>query len=191
MEEYENMEKKFREAFAGYEPAPPEQGWSRLRSNLQPEPRYDGFLSWITDLPQSSPRFFRLSIGFTAAAVMLFLVIIWFSSGNHSTIRGHAYAGELRLCKGTAYLFRVEDKALPFDSLKNIRSSEIDEKGYYQFSQIKSGKYLVRISPQEFSEGYKHFLSSWYDQHISPDSAHLIMIGAEDLTVDVHLLPKE
>lgn len=191
MEENDNIENKFREIFTGYEPIPPERLWPQLKDHLHPEPHYDGVWSWITNLPESSPRFFRLSVGMTVGAIVIFLALVWFASGENYSLRGHAYSGEKRLCRGTAYLFKVEDKTKPFDSLVNIRSSDIDDNGYYQFFRIESGKYLVRISPVEHSEGHQNFLPSWYDQHISPDSAHLILVEKEDLTIDVHLLPRK
>jgi len=190
MEENDNIENRFRETFAGYEAEPPEEVWSNLKQHLHPEPRYQGFWSWVADLPKASPVFFRFSIGLTTVVVILFLAVVWFASGNRNNIRGHAYAGEQRLCRGTAYLFRVDDKARPYDSLKNIRTCDVDENGYYQFSRIGSGKYLIRISPQQNSEGQKRFLASWYDQLMNPDFAHLIQVDAEDLTIDVHLLPR-
>jgi hypothetical protein len=186
----DSIERKFQESFAGYESPPPGRIWPQLKEQLHPEPRFDGLWSWISRLPESSPRFFRLSIGTVAAVVVLFLTLVWFASVERYSLRGHAYSGEVRLCKGTAYLFAIKDKTKPYDSLQNIRSSDIDENGFYQFSQLEPGRYLVRISPLENTEGHKKFHPSWYDQQIKPDSAHLILIKTEDLTVDVHLLPR-
>ncbi len=190
MEENNDIATKFREMFSDFDPSPPERGWVRLKNHLHAEPRNEGFWSWITQLPVTSPRIFRLSAGFVILITGLLLGLVWFSSGEHFALRGHAYSGELRLCRGTAYLFKVEDKAKPFDSLKNIRSSDIDEQGYYEFSRIEPGKYLVRVAPMRNTEGHKKFHPSWYDQQIAPDSAQVIHVESSDMTVDVHLLPR-
>jgi hypothetical protein len=189
MEENQHIENKFRESFSGFEQDPPERVWDGLRRVLHPEPKHTGFWSRII---QGSPdtRVLSLWSGIAAAAIILFLLFMWFSYGNHRIIRGHAYAGEEKLLRGTAYLFKVEDKAKPFDSVRHYRSAIVDDEGSYKFVNIAPGNYLLRIVPEIKSPRYKKYQPSWFDQHESPDEAHLIQVKSEDLFVDVHLLPE-
>lgn len=124
------------------------------------------------------------------AAIIFFLAIVYFASNDHHSIRGHAYAGESRLCRGVAVLFRIADKLKPWDSVSHYRSAIIDDQGNYKFSRVKRGTYLLRISPEESSETAKMFMPSWFDQHESPDSSHVILLKADDVNADVHLLAK-
>jgi len=187
MEENQHLENKFRESFNDFEQTPPESIWEGVRSVLHPEPRYIGFWARITQMPQNS-RFLRISAGAVAATIILFLLFLWLAYGNHRTIRGHAYAGEIRLCRGTAYLFKVEDIAKPFDSVKHYRSSVVDDNGSYKFINVIPGKYLLRIIPELNSTFYKIYEPSWFDQHDSLQAAHTIEVKSDDLEVDVHLV---
>jgi len=190
MEESEKIDKKFRESFTGFDPAPPEEVWEGVRRVLHPRPRYDGFWSRIGDLPQSSPRIFQLSVMISSAAVVLFLIVLWFAYSDHHSIKGHAYAGEARLCRGTAYLFKVEDKVKPFDTIQHFSSANLDEHGSYVFLNIQPGKYLLRVIPEKNSPIAKKYESSWFDQHENLNDAHLIIVGSEDQDIDIHLVPK-
>lgn len=188
MEENQNTENKFREAFAGFEQDPPERVWDGLRKALHPEPKHVGFWSGLS---QGSKhwKMVRIYAMVSAAAIILFLLFMWFSYGNHRIIRGHAYAGEEKLIRGTAYLFRVEDKARPFDSVRHYLSSVVDEEGSYKFINVAPGNYLLRVVPDGASPVSKKFQPSWFDQRENPMEAHLIQVRSEDLFVDVHLIP--
>jgi len=188
MEENHNIENKFREVFAGFEKDPPERVWEGLKNVLHPAPKHVGFWSGLTHGTRHM-RMVRISSIAAMAAIILFLLFMWFSYGNHRIIRGHAYAGDERLMRGTAYLFRVEDKARPFDSVRHYLSATVDEKGSYKFINVAPGKYLLRVVPDAASGISKNFQPSWFDQREGPEEAHLIHVGSEDLFVDVHLVP--
>jgi len=187
----ENIESKFRENFLDFEQDPPERVWEEVRKTIHPPSRPESFFTRIVNLPQSQPRLFRSYMAVAAASIVMFLTVVYFASGNKYTIRGHAYAGEVPLCRGTAVLFQVTDKAKPIDSLKHCSTVPVDENGFYRFSKVDHGKYLIHIVPDWNSEQDKLYHSSWNDQHIDPEQAHIIQIESEDQDVDVYLMPKK
>jgi len=187
MRENQHLENKFMESFNDFERTPPESTWEYLRSVLHPEPGYIGFWTGIIQMPQNS-RFLRFSAGIAAIVAILFLLFIWIAYGNHRTIRGHAYAGETRLIRGTAYLFKVEDKVKPYDSVKHYSSSVVNDNGSYKFINVTPGNYLLRIVPESNATFNKNYKPSWYDQHEGSEDAHLIELKSEDMEVDVHLV---
>ena len=188
MENQENTENNFRTAFSGYKPEPPDQVWENLKKELQPSP---GAGNRWGSLPGSSPlkkKQWRLIIIAATTMVILSLVIVYFVTQGHQAICGHAYAGEARLCKGTAVLFIIADKRSTLDSVSHYRSAIIDENGFYQFNQVKPGKYLLRVAPVENSEYSKKFLPTWFDHYPEPGEPGIIIISNEDVKADVHLL---
>jgi len=188
MEENQYLENKFREAFKNFERTPSEDTWKGLRSVLHPEPRHIGFWAGIIQMPQNS-RFLRFTVGVAAIAIILFLIIFWIAYGDHRAIRGHAYAGESRLSRGTAYLFKVEDRSIPYDSVRHYSSAIVNDNGSYKFINVKPGKYLLRVVPESTAFSNKNYKPSWYDQHEYTGEAHLIELKSDDLEIDVHLVP--
>jgi len=187
MDEKDFLENKFRSSFADYEKEPPEGVWENLSRELHPDPVPENIWTRIAvfQVFTERPLGFYLTLG--AVVVILLLAIVYFGSTDHHAIRGHAYTGETRLCRGTAVLFKVTDKAMPLDSVSQYRSALIDNNGLYQFSRVENGKYLLRIVPDGNSEAARKFLPSWFDQHTNSDSCHLIIINQEDVNADVHL----
>jgi hypothetical protein len=188
MEENQNIENRYREVFSGFEKEPPDRIWSDIHKVLHPEPKQTGFWSGL-GIGTSASRVIRISVSFAAAAIILFLLFMWFSYGNHRIIRGHAFAGDTKMMRGTAYLFRVEDKTRPLDSVRHYGSALVDENGSYKFSHVAPGDYLLRIVPDKNAMPNKSFQPSWFDQRENPEDAHLIQVRSEDVWVDVHLLP--
>ena len=125
-----------------------------------------------------------------AAAMIILILFIWISYSAKHTIRGHAYAGEERLCSGTAYLYKVYDKTEPIDTVKLIQTVRIDAKGFYQFTGINDGSYVIRVIPAPGTEAMKNFLPSFYDQDSEESKANLIKVEKDDPTIDIHLLPE-
>lgn len=190
MQEKDTIEEHYRKAFSNFEPPPPEDSWSKIRARLHPEEEQrTGFftLKRILGGLNHSRNLYPL---LATAAMVLLLVMIWFSYSNKHFIRGHAYAGESRLCKGTAFLFRVYDKVKPFDTVTLIQSVPVDASGFYQFSGIDHGNYFLRINPAPGSEITRSFMPSFFDQDSASAEANLIRIEKEDPSVDIHLLPK-
>jgi hypothetical protein len=190
MENPDSIEQKFKSSFSDFAQEPPAHVWDNLRSKLHPKPEPGSFWLRITGSSLFPERQMRRYIAFAAAAVILALAVVYFASSDQHEIYGHAYAGEARLCRGIAVLFSVGDKAMPWDTLKHCTSATIDDNGFYKFAGIEPGIYLLRISPEESSEISKEFLPSWFDQHYNPDSSHTIILTAEDVRADVHLMSK-
>lgn len=190
MESQDELEKKFHDTFRNLSKEPPPEVWENIRRMLHPEPKPLSPWEKILFFPRNSPGIFRYSAIAAAASLLIFLAVVYFGTGGRHVVRGHAYAGDTRLCRGTAFLFIVKDKVAPFDSVEHYRSAVIDEQGFYSFPRITNGRYLLRISPAEGSEVTENYQASWFDQHESPDSAHLVIVGAGDVNADVHLLKK-
>ncbi len=191
MEEKDTISDKFKSAFADFEREPPERVWDHLRSKLHPAQKPEnnrvGIFGYFL-FSSRKPGFYLVS---GMIVLLLFLTIVYISSGDHYKINGHAYTGEARLCGGTAVLFQVSDKQLPWDSATHYRSANIDGNGHYTFPKVVPGKYLLRIAPDEKSESAQKYLPSWFEQYSASDSCHLIIVDFEDVNADVHLIEKE
>ncbi|MCX6283103.1 MAG: hypothetical protein NTW31_02545 [Bacteroidetes bacterium] len=190
MQEKDTIEEYYRKAFSEFEPPPPEQAWEKIKAGIHPletkKGSMEGFKKGIAGFYHSRNLYPLLA----AAAMVLLLVMIFVSYSNKHSIRGHAYAGEARICMGTAYLFKVYDKAKPLDTLKLVQSVSVDNNGFYQFSGIDNGNYLIRINPLPGSEITRNFMPSYYDQDSAFREAIVIKIQNEDPTVDIHLIPR-
>lgn len=186
----DNLENRFKETFAGYAKEPPAGVWDRIEEELHPKPASRSLWEQMLLTREASPRILRYVAAVAAASVALFFIILYFSSGEKHMLRGHAYAGDARLCRGTAYLFKVNDKAIPLDSIEHCCSTRVSESGAYQFNGVESGRYLLRVSPDAASEFSLKFHPSWHEQHQESDSAHLLVVGEADVHADVHLVEK-
>ncbi len=190
MQEKDTIEEYYRKAFTEFEPPPPEQAWDKIKAGIHPletkKGSIEGFKKGFAGFYHSRNLYPILA----AAAMVLLLIMIYFSYSNKHSIRGHAYAGEARICMGTAYLFKVYDKAKPLDTVKLIRSVLVDNNGFYQFSGIDNGHYLIRINPLAGSEITRNYIPSYYNQDSASGEAMVIRIQNEDPTFDIHLIPK-
>ena len=187
MEKPDNIEEKFRKSFSDYKADPPDRVWEELKNDLHPAPRAEGFWIRIADFTKLSPRWVNTTVAIVMASFILFLSFLYFVTRDHHIIRGHAYGGESRLYGGTAILFKVEDKAVPLDSIDHYRTVTIDNNGYFQFPRVETGRYLIRILPNASSEAAEKFQPSWFDQHTNPHESDLIIISSDDVNADVHL----
>jgi len=190
MEDQDPIEKKFRSTFSDFKKDPPASVWENLERELHPQPKTVNFWARMTGDPVFQERQLKRYLAVAGVAIFLFLAVVYFATSDRHTVRGQAYAGEARLCRGTAVLFRIEDKGKPWDSVTHYRSAMIDDNGNYKFSGIEPGIYLLRIAPESSSEIAKKYLPSWFDEHESPDSSHVIILNAEDIHADVHLINK-
>ena len=190
MENPDELEKKIKSVFSGYKQEPPVEVWENLRRELHPEPKPMDFRMRLTGSTFFPDRLGWRYVALGGVFIFVFLAVVYFTAKDQHTITGHAYAGEARLSRGVAVLFRVDDRLKPWDSVSHYRSALIDDKGYYKFSGVDPGTYLLRIAPEESSELSKHYLPSWFDQHENPDSSHTIVISADDFRADVHLLSR-
>ncbi len=190
MQDTDPIEERYRNAFSGFEPPPPEHAWEKIRKGIQPEGTKEGRMAaFINKLANfgNSPRLYPL---LASAAMILLLIIIWTSYSNKHSIQGHAYAGETRICRGTAYLFKVYDKVKPWDTVRLIKSVPVDDNGFYQFGGLNHGNYMIRINPLPGAEITRNFMPSFNDQDSAAAKVNIIKIDREDPTVDIHLVPR-
>ncbi|MCX6304864.1 MAG: hypothetical protein NT040_07840 [Bacteroidetes bacterium] len=190
MKENDPIEHKFRQSFSNFEEEPPSGVWENLQKELHP-PLQPGNI-WIR-----TAAFFHLtgksvvySIALGGAALGFFVSVAYLALRDRHTIRGHAYSGNVRLHNGSAELFEVADNTIPWDSATHYRSAIIDNYGHFRFAKIRPGKYMLRIAPDRNSEPAKNFLPAWYEQCEDADSCKLIIISNQDISLEVHLIPK-
>jgi len=190
MLEKDPIEDKFRSAFADREQEPPARVWENLDKALHAGPGPAGFWTRIADyfLFHGLHPVFYITLG--SVAIGLVAITVYLGPMRHYVIRGHAFAGEKRLCRGTAELFKVSDKTLPWDSVGHYSSAIIDNYGHFQFSRVRNGKYLLRTSPEKNSDAASCYLSTWFDRHERSDSADLIIVERGDINADARLIPK-
>jgi RNA polymerase sigma factor (sigma-70 family) len=188
MEEKDPLETRFKSAFSGFEHEPPAESWDNLHAALHPLTQPAGFWSRITNISallHLHPAFY---VAFSGAAFLTFLTVGYFVLTGHHTIRGHAYAGAVRLDGGSAGLFKVADKTLPWDSVSHYRSAIIDHSGHFQFSQVREGNYLLRVAPDEDSEAASGYEASWFDSRETSDSSEVIVVKGGDVNLEVRLV---
>ncbi|HNY02971.1 MAG TPA: hypothetical protein PKG48_10310 [Bacteroidales bacterium] len=186
MEKKDPIEEKFSASFENFEADPPEEVWENVKLGLQAERMHSAWWSrfHLIALLHKSLGFYLAVSGITVAVTFSLIV---FGPGRRHDIRGHVYAGGLRMKQGTATLFRSEDLAMPWDSLTYQRSAVVDEYGHFRFFRVPEGNYLVRLTPDPVSEAAKSYLPSWYDRSEVSDSAKRITIAGNNLTIEVHL----
>jgi len=188
MEIKDPLEDKFNAAFSGFEQEPPPGVWEKLRGQLHPELQRQSFWSRIPFIRffRNRPPGFHIAIG--GITLGLTLGLIYLNSGDHHAIRGHAYAGQVRLKQGSSVLFRLEDQTLPWDSVNPFRTERMDEKGHFRFSRLRPGRYVLLITPDRGSETAKRFIPTWYDRCERSDSCSVIELTDQDVTLDAILL---
>jgi len=190
MEKKDPIEEKFAASFGDFEAPPPEVAWDHIRDELHPAVPTAG---WGNHLPFSlflhKPLGFY--IGLTGISFALLISVVWFLPGKRYDLRGHAYAGTLRMTQGTATLFRSSDQALPWDSLRYQRSALVDRYGHFRFANIPQGVYLLRLTPDPLSDAAQTYLPTWYDRCEFSDSCRRIFLKEGDMTLDVYLKRRE
>ena len=190
MQEKDSIEEYYRKAFSEFQPEPPQGTWERIRFVLHPESEKKSGLSGFRSILGHFVGSRYLYPVMASAAMVLLLMMIWFSYSNKHFIRGHAYAGESRLCRGTAFLFKVYDKVKPFDTVKLIQAVPVDTKGFFQFSDIDHGNYLIRINPVAGSEAMRSYIPAFFDQDSAFSEANLVRIEKDDPVIDIRLIPR-
>jgi hypothetical protein len=190
MQENDPIEECYRNAFSGFEPPPPERAWEKIRKGIQPGDVKEGRVAVLKKMLIDVAHSGKLYPLLATAAMILLLIIIWASYSNKHSIRGHAYAGETRISRGSAFLFRVYDKVKPWDTVKLVQSVPVDANGYYQFNGLVHGNYMVRINPWPGTEITRYYLPSCYNQDSAGAEVNLIRIEGDDPTIDIHLVPR-
>jgi len=188
MQEKDPIEERYRKAFSEFESPPPDQVWEKIMKGIKPQFSEQGkmtmLMNWLSGLIHSGKLYPLLA----TAAMVLLIIIIWTSYSHKHSIRGHAYAGETRICRGTAFLFEVYDKVKPYDTVKLIQSVPVDDNGYYQFNGLVHGNYMIRINPLPGTDITRNFIPSFYDQDSVAAQVNLIRVENDDPTVDIHLV---
>jgi hypothetical protein len=190
MEEQDPIENKFKSTFSGFEKEPPAKVWENLHMHLHPLPHPLGFWAKILKFPKLLHLHPVFYLSFSGVAIATSITVVWFFTLGRYEVRGHAYAGGARLSSGRAELFEVKDKAMPWDSVTHFRSAIIDHFGHFQFSRVGSGKYLMRIAPDEEAEVAKSYAPCWFDGHERSDSADLVEVAKSDKNLEVRLVRK-
>lgn len=191
MEQHDNLDQKFQSAFQDFEAEPPASVWTNVDREVYPAGQYDKI--WGS---AGSMRFFtgsrvRIWGAIAAMAVILFFATIYFLSLDRHIVKGHAYTGDRRLVSGTAILFNVRDKSRPWDSVDYYRRVPVDGNGYFYFSGVDRGSYLLRVEPGTQPENADQCVASWYDMHSDPSHSNLIVVSGDDIRTDVHLIKKD
>ena len=166
----------FREKFGGFSPAPPEGSWDKISSALDQESDNPEELDSATPaLSQESSFWFLhwlrmkywLYPVMTLVAAGVIALFIW-QTQSTSHLHGTALIGGDTLTHGTAYLFHVDDKQLPLDSVGFHDSVPIDSSGSFHFYDVPDDQYLMRIrvdalSPYypEYQFGYSGDVQQW------------------------------
>ncbi|MFZ4521668.1 MAG: hypothetical protein ACOYNC_08185 [Bacteroidales bacterium] len=191
MEESDPIEDKFRSSFSDFEKEPPAAVWANLHKELHPVPKPGNLWQRIIGHLHLKSLPLGVYLAFGGISGCLVLGMVYLDYKNHSSIRGHAYAGDLRLHSGSAELFQVDDKTMPWDSATYYRSAIIESSGDFQFTKIAAGNYILRIAPERNSETAGSFQPSWFENCTEPDSCRLIEIRKGDVNVEAHLMPKK
>lgn len=191
MDQQDQLEQKFKAAFNNFEAEPPASVWEAVDREIHPPRRQFSVWEYLDSTTFFSNRRVRRIGVISTAAVILFFITVYFLSLDRHIIKGHAYTGDRRLVSGTAVLFSVQDKCKPWDSVQFYRTVAVDGNGYFYFTGVDDGNYLLRIEPGHQSEYTDQFVASWYDMHGDPAQSHVIMIDDEDVWTDVHLLRKD
>ncbi len=190
MEDKDPIEESFRSALSDLEAEPPARVWESLHMQLHPLPKPAGIWGRVATFSLLADKPISFYFALSSAAIIFFVGILYFGSGGHATVRGHAYAGAERLTQGTSVLFEVADQAMPWDSVTYYRSAKVDHYGHFQFTKVDAGRYLMRVDPGGNSELASAYLPTWFDRHAAADSGRLIMINRGDVNLDAHLLKK-
>jgi hypothetical protein len=191
-EEKDTIDSQLKALLYRYDEPPPE----RLRENIErmnvPIVHHSGLTTgWRGIQRQPEVNRFRYIVAASLVILIASLLIFYLLAEKDYDIAGQVFAGESHLCRGTAVLFEVTDVAEPRDSVRHYRSARVDERGFFRFSNIKRGNYLIRINPDHGSEASIHFKPSWYDQDESSEVSDLIRIADNDFRADIHLVRRE
>lgn len=169
-----NDPKPFGELFRSFEAEPPPDTWSSIRARMageQPETSPSMVWSQLIEWIQPANRLYPV---LTGIGVIVIAVFIWLSVNPSNHIKGHAFAGEYELTRGTAYLFRVHDKEPPFDSVRFVKKTELDSTGLFAFGQLPSGSYLLRVHVHPDSPHFPRYLHGYYGDQLHWNKAKLI-----------------
>jgi PKD repeat protein len=85
---------------------------------------------------------------------------------------------------GIVYLHRLVENQLHF-----IASKTFQENGYYWFTHILEGEYIIKVSLARGSPAYPDFIPTYFGDQVSWDAAQLIIIQESIYDKHIHLVP--
>lgn len=111
-------------------------------------------------------------------------------TANHLNIGGHIFAGEYPINNpeptgdtGYVYLYRVQN-----NSVLAVDSTWVTTFGYYTFSNIIQGEYLLKAGLTAHSTHYHSFFPTYFVESIRWNhSDHLTLLDSNRFEVNVHL----
>jgi|GEM_PF-325083 PKD repeat protein len=112
---------------------------------------------------------------------------------NYYNLGGSIYAGEFPINNPTpqndtalVYLYRVSKGT----SITQARSGRFSKLGYYWFSDVIEGEYLVKAVLSEGSNHYKQYFPTWGISALTWYSADPITMNRNIFDADIHLIRK-
>ncbi len=163
-----------RELFRDFEAEPPRQSWNMIRTRLAQDIQDDKAPSTLSHMLGWFRPVNRLYPALTIVGLILIALFIWLGINPSHHIKGNAFVGEDKLDRGTAYLFRVQDKITPFDSVRFWQQKELDSTGYFAFQKVPSGNYLLRIHVHPLSPYFFQYKHGYYRDQLHWNNATLI-----------------
>jgi len=108
--------------------------------------------------------------------------------GNNIQLSGQIFTGNNNADAGTVYLLSVTPNSP--NSILPIASTPILTGGYYQFSNIPYGQYLIQAHLSTTSAYYFDYLPTYYGDVLYWSQATFVSIGQVNLTVqyDIHMI---
>lgn len=169
-----NTPPRVRELFRDFEAEPPLQFWNSISARLAGEqPETHSSWSWRHIVGWFQPMNHLYPI-LTGVGLVLIALFIWLVVKPSNDMKGQAFVGQDELTSGTAYLFRVHDKVIPYDSVGFAGKRELDSTGHFAFNGFPSGSYLLRVHihpDSPYSPKYHH---GYYKDQLFWNKATLI-----------------
>lgn len=168
---------RIRELFRDFEAEPPPQSWNAISTRLAGEIHGKTSHQWFGGLAGWFQPVNHLYPALAIVGIVLIALVIWIDMKPTSRIKGQALIDESELARGTAYLFRVRDRVIPYDSVSFFGKMELDTNGRFYFGHVPSGLYLLRIHvhpESQYSEQYNH---GYYGDQLYWNNATLIQTG--------------
>ena len=188
MEENDNMiDKHFRKVFQSFEPEPPQEAWEAIRKQLPPESLEPGARFSCRSVFSWFAPGYRLYPAIIIIAFLLIGIFLLLYPKQPASLQGTALIEGEKLCRGTAYLFHVNDHNTPLDSVRFHSKNNLDSNGRFHFKDIPSGKYLLRIQVDPGSLYFPQYRHSYYGNQLHWDKACLIDTDNPEKEYTIHI----
>jgi len=194
-EEHNNgIDRIVREKFRSFESDPPVELWEAVRKNIPAAPPVsDHRINWADWTGRLWPHH-KLYPALSLLALLVVAALILINREETHNLNGTAYLANKTLSCGTAFLFRVDDTQVPFDSVSFAGKTKLDKSGKFSFSNLPPARYMIRI----FSPGDSGFLPGFHlgysGDQLRWDLAEVIDLGSDIENYIIHvpeLIPRE